>query len=287
MSAIVKNLHEVKVPGPPAARRKTAVRRKSGPVGVEEMVASQHIEPEDLRRLLDSLAHEDCVHSWRNFDSHGTLDEMLEWENRLRPTRIFFFYLKLGSERRLVAASAVADRLTRDFPHLGFCILGRCYIMPEFRGQGFYQRILHYRMQYCRDQLQDALKAIHIGSTDDRISRVLTNHRLPGWPTFIHLGVEKLRIAEQVRRVDAYMLLTPEYIRKMQIALSGTHAPGCVTELRTALSRIKSGDARDFGMVIKDAFDEAGKHGWFDEHDSGELEQLLLFCRSIPLVGVS
>ena len=256
-----------------------------GTIGTEELVVSQSVNSGDLRRLLESLGSEDCVHSWRNFGPDGTFDELLRWENNHRPTRLFFFYLKHGDERQLCAASAVADKLTRDFPHPGFCVLGRCYIMPQFRGRGFYRQILRHRLEYCRTQFENTLNGIHIGSVNERISRVITNHRLPDWSNFIHLGEEDLKVGGEIRTVGAYMLLLPDYIRKIRNSLAGADAPDCVLELQNALSDIESGAMRNLGMLVKETFEEARAQGWFDRRDSLEIEQLLLFCRSIPLVG--
>lgn len=282
MSGNLKNLTDVKTP---ISSAKAAKPHQTDMVGMEELLVSESIDPGNLRRLLECLVHEDCVHSWRNFGPDGTLDGLLQWENKLRPTKLFFFYLKRDGETHLIAASAVADRLTLNFPHSGFCVLGRCYIMPQFRGRGFYRHILHYRLEYCRTQFGNALNAVHIGSVNERISRVITNHRLADWPQFMHLGEEELRVAGQIRTVGAYLLLMPEYVSKIRSALAGHHAPECVVRLRNALSNLDSGDIRNLGLLIKEPFEEAGARGWFDERGAHEIEQLLLFCGSIPLVG--
>lgn len=257
---------------------------KTDIAGTEQIIVSQSIDPGNLRRLLDCLVNDECVHSWKNFGSEGTLDELLRWENKVRPTKLFFFYLEREGERSMIAASAVAEKLTRDFPHPGFCVLGRCYIMPEFRGQGFYRQILHYRLEYCKAQFGRTLNGVHIGSVNERVSRVILNHQLDGWPKFIHLGEEELRVAGEIRTVGAYMLLLPEYVHKLQSALAGAHAPECVVEMRDVFSRVESGDLTNVAMLIREPFEQAHKYGWFNEHDAHEIEQLLLFCRSIPLV---
>jgi hypothetical protein len=251
----------------------------------EEFVISRSVGADNLRRLLQCLASEDCVHSWKNFGGQGSLEDLLRWENDLRPTELFFFYLKRRDELRLVAAGAVADRLKHGFPHPGFCVLGRCYIMSEFRGQGFYRRVLRYRLEYCRARFGRALKAVHIGSDNNRIARVVTNHRLPGWPRFIHLGEEELTVGGQVKLVDAYLQLFPEYLRSLRAALAGAHAPQCVLELRHALVAIECGDVRNLGIVVRDGFEKARAQGWFDQRDAREINQLLSFCSSVPLVG--
>lgn len=255
----------------------------------QELAITQTAEPADLRRLLRRLAQENCVHSWRNFGVEGTLDELLAWENRRRPTKIFFFYGAGagGSGSRMVGAGAVADRLTGEFPHPGFCVLSRCYIMPEYRSHGIYRPLLHYRMEYCRQEFGDALNGIHIGSVEDRVSRVLFDHRLPGWPTFVHLGEEELRISGAGRMVGAYMLLMPRYVQRIERELAGAGAPRTVVELRRTLAGIGAEPVRGLGLLVQRARDDASAAGWFLDRGSEAIDQLLLFCRSIPLVGLT
>jgi hypothetical protein len=283
MSATLRKFADVAAPISPA---KSSEFHKTAVDDAEELVVSQVVDADDLRRLLECLGHEDCVHSWKGFGPNATLDALLQRENELRPTKLFFFYLRHGNEMRMVAASAVADRVTREFPHAGFCVLGRCYIMPQFRGRGFYRRILYYRLEYCREQFGNALNAIHIGSVNERISRVITNHKLAGWPKFVHLGEEELKVADTISTVGAYILLMPQYVSKMRSALVGAHAPARVIELRNALSRIESSDIRNLGMLLKETFEETDAHRWLDERDCREIEHLLSFCSSIPLIGV-
>jgi hypothetical protein len=85
--------------------------------------------------------------------------------------------------------------------------------------------------------------------------------------------------------VGAYLLLVPEFLRRIQATLVGDDAPPCVVELRKALTRTESGNIQNLGIHLKETFAEAGRLGWFDSRESRDIEQLLLFCRSIPLVG--
>lgn len=262
-----------------------AERREAGWTGTENFVVSQSADPGDLRRLLESLAQEDCAHSWRNFGPEGTAEELLRWENARRPTRLFFFHLERDGERRMVAAGAVADRLHRDFPFPGFCVLGRCCILPEFRSLGFYRHVLRYRLEYCRAEFGDTLEAVHIGAVNERISRVITDHGLAGWPRFIHLGEEELHVAGGSRRVGAYLMFLPGYVRRLQAILAGGDAPSSVLELRKAFASLEFGPVHDFGPRVKLLFDAARESGWFDGRSTDALDRLLLFCRSVPLVG--
>jgi hypothetical protein len=97
------------------------------------------------------------------------------------------------------------------------------------------------------------------------------------------LGEEELSVAGEVRAVGDYMLLTPEYMSRIRAVLAGTDAPSCVVELRNVLSRLQFDDIRNLGMLIKDTFEEGRE--WFEKNRSDEIEQLLLFCKSIPLIG--
>jgi hypothetical protein len=159
--------------------------------------------------------------------------------------------------------------------------------MPEFRSHGLYRHVLSYRLETCRAQFGGALRCVHIGAVNERISRVITNHGLPGWPRFIHLGEEELGVAGEIRSVGAYLMLLPEYVRRIQGALAGANAPASVIALRNALSSMETGPVRNLGMLVKETFEEARGRGWFDERDAREVEHLLLFCRAIPLVGFS
>lgn len=252
-----------------------------------ELAVSETAEPADLRRLLKYLTQEDCVHSWKNFGIEGTLDELLAWENRRRPTEIFFFYDRRGSEAHLVGVGAVSDRLTSEFPHLGFCVLSRCYIVPEYRTRGMYRPLLHYRMERCLKKFGDALNGIHIGSVEGRVSRVLSDHLFPGWSAFVHLGEEDLRISGEGRVVNAYMLLMPGYIQRIIRELAGIGAPKSVVELRRTLAGADTEQVRDLGLLVQQARDDASATGWFPERRSEAIDQLLLFCRSVPLIGLT
>lgn len=263
----------------------TSYAREDGLGGPDELVVSQSIDPGDLRRLLETLAREDCAHCWKNFGPSGTLDALRRWENEQRPTQLFFFHVRRGGKLFIVAASAVADRLIGDFPYAGFCVLGRCYIIPEFRGQGLYRRILEYRLEYCRSRFGSTLSAIHIGTDNARIARILTSHPMSGWPGFVHLGEQALRVDQEIKMVEAYLLLVPAYVEKIKAALGGAHAPDPVIKLRDALAKMQSEPVRNLGTIIKQVATEPCAHQWFKDRDRAEIEKLALFCSSIPLVG--
>jgi GNAT superfamily N-acetyltransferase len=251
-------------------------------------VARSSVESSELRRLFDCLQRENCVHNWKNIEARRcrSARELIEWENALRPTELFFFYVEYAGELRLAAGSAVAARINNDFPHAGFCVLSRCYVMPEFRGRGFYRDILAHRLNHCVRRFGATLNAVHIGTADPRIARVITSVSRPGWPPFVHLGTESLHVSTQARTVDDYIVITPAYLQRLEVALAGRSVPACVVDLRRALEMLRGAEpARDVGMRVKYAFARTREVGWFDIHDAAAFEQLISFCAAVPLIG--
>jgi hypothetical protein len=255
--------------------------------GGADLLVSRSVDPGEFRAMLTHLANEDCVHSWRNFGIDGTVDELMAWENRLRPTEIFFFHLRQGGSVRLAGAGAVADRLNAQFPYPGFCVLSRCFIVPEFRGRGLYRQLLRYRMEYCRRRFGGSLDGIHIGSTEQRVARVLLDHRLDGWPSFSHLGEERLHIAGAGRTVQAYMLLMPRYAVSLVRELADDGAPAAAIALRRRLERADAVKARGLAMLLQRVLDDTSGARWFDAHCGPATTRLLAFCRAVPLVEMT
>src|SRR3954468_13246266 len=72
----------------------------------EELSVSQTTDPWGLRRLLESLAQDDCAHSWRNFDPGGTLEGLLEWGKARRSPRLE----ELRPRRDAGGAAGVGER---------------------------------------------------------------------------------------------------------------------------------------------------------------------------------
>lgn len=257
-------------------------------VSASALLVRSAVEPSDLDRLFDCLQSENCVHSWRNIEARRrrSVPDLLEWENELRPTELFFFCVEQAGELCLVAGSAVASRISNEFPHEGFCVLSRCYVMPEFRGRGFYEDILRYRLEHCVRRFGPGLSAVHIGTADPRVARVITRLSRPGWPPFVHLGEEELHVSAQARAVDDYIILAPAYLRRLEAGLAGRAAPGSVIELRQALGTLGGADpARDVGLRVKRGYDAACAEGWFDDRDGADFEQFLAFCAAVPLIG--
>lgn len=250
----------------------------------EKFVVSKAASPSDLTLLLDSLSQEESTHSWKNFDRTAGLEDLLRWENSRRPTEVIFFYLRRGKDLQIVGTGSIAQYLNSRFTDPGFCVLGRCYIMPEFRGRGIYRRVLQFRLERCIARLGKNLKGIHIGSDDERIAHVITQPS-PDWPRFHHLGEEALSIAGRTKLVNAYISLLPEFSRNLAHSLQGQGAPPSLAELHRRLTGTEVGDVRNLGVALRDALAGAQERAWLSMRDCSSIDQLMAFCRAVPLVG--
>ncbi|AYZ65057.1 GNAT family N-acetyltransferase [Burkholderia multivorans] len=250
----------------------------------EEFVVSKSVSHENLALLLDSLSEEESAHSWRNFDRTAGLEDILRWENSRRPTEVFFFYLKQGNALQIVGTGSIAEYLNSRFTDPGFCVLGRCYIMPGFRGRGIYRRVLQFRLERCAARLGQKLKGIHMGSDDERIAHVVAQPA-PGWSCFHHLGEEALPIAGRTKLVNAYILLLPAFSQSLTHALEGPGAPPALAELHDRLTGTAPAVARNLGIGLRDALAGAQESAWLGMRDCRSINKLMDFCRAVPLVG--
>ncbi len=250
------------------------------------LAVSRAVSAGDLRQLLHGIRVERCAHSWRNFDPDGSLEQLQAWENRLRPTTIFFYYgapegADAAAAPRLAAAATVADVIRREFPHAGFPVLARCYVMPDFRSQGLYQRIVHHRLEFCRTRFAGELKAIHLGTQDERVARTVTR----GEPRFVQLGSEVVQAGDEACLVRAFLHLTPGYLASITSSLQGDDPPPPVRQLVQSFSQMLDGAPGDHALSLRERFASAQSTGWFAHHDPSSIEQLLTLCRAIPLLG--
>lgn len=254
----------------------------------DSLLVTSSVDAADLQALMQSVRSERCAHSWRNFAYDGNVEHLQQWENALRPTSIFFYYCEdaeSASGLRLVAAATVADAIRRDFPFAGLPVLARCYIMPEFRGRGLYQQLVRHRLEFCRRRFGDGLKAIHLGTSDERIAQTITKD-IAGEPRFSRIGSQVVKAGEDLLVVGAFLHFTAAYRAELQQALSGDSPPPPVHLLRQLLATMMSAQASDnHALRVKEVFAEVCASGWFTARDASSIEQLLSLCRAIPLVG--
>lgn len=249
---------------------------------------SAKIQPQDLQQLLYCMRAERGAHSWRNFALDGSLDELQKWENALRPTTLFFYYEQEGppgeSRSRLLGAASVADKIHRDFPHSGFPILARCFILPAFRGHGLYRRIVQQRLDFCHSRFGDDLKAIHLGTADPRVVHHITAR--PGAPVrFLRIGSQVVRAGDEDCLVGAFLHVTPTFTQALVQPLQA-NAPPLVRALQECLAQLLAGAPGEHALTIAQGLAAAQASGGLADRNVSALMQLLALCRAIPLVGL-
>lgn len=253
----------------------------------------------DWEHLLDSIRQERCAHSWRNFSPSGTFEQLVAWENALRPTQIFFYYCPSPSPSsrqegdantaeaglRLAGVATVADAIRREFPYPGFPVLARCYILPEFRARGLYRRIVQHRLAFCHERWGDGLRAIHIGTADDRVAQTLTGGGADR-PLFVRIGSQLVRAGEDICRVGAFLHFMPRYAQAMTQALCDPAGSAAEEGLRRALSRLHAGGTGEDGLEVCRLFGQLRDAGALGGRDVSSIAQFVSLCQAIPLAGI-
>ncbi|HVH40871.1 MAG TPA: hypothetical protein VM925_00965 [Labilithrix sp.] len=169
--------------------------------GIDRLSVSTAVAPEWIASVLGDLASCSAAHTWSRYASPVDPEELLAKERELRPTTFFAYFAETSkAERELVAVATVADRLNHDFPYDGWPVLARCVIRPAFQGQSLYRRILEHRIRYCEARWGDGLRAIHLGTGDERVRNVA---RRAG---FVQVGEEELACG---KRVSALFRFSP------------------------------------------------------------------------------
>ena len=251
-----------------------------------DLTASETVDAASLRVLLTEMHGEFCAHSWKRVPVDITPQDLFDWENNKRPTTIQYYYENAAEEERpvLVAAASVADAISYDVPINRFPVLARCYVRPSFRGAGLYGRILQSRLSSLIQRAGTGLRAIHMGTADERVVRTITDRNLP-WNGFVRLGWEHLSIGAETVRVGGYLMFKPDYAEallagssKLTFSAGGTSARD-VFEHLFAGCWSGPGDAYSRIAELLSVNPIASK-----EKSVLPIHELIDFCAKIPLV---
>ena len=255
--------------------------------GWSRLVASARLDHGDVRTLLQEVTAESCAHSWRTCNPQWDAALLTAWENQRRPTEIIGYYgVTSGGRRQLVGVGTVAHAIDRQFPYTGFPVLARAFIRPGYRGHGLYARLLDHRLSFCHRRWGSALRAVHMGSLEPRVWRVIARAR-PDWPPFVHVGDEELIIRGQPHVVRDFVMFTPGFGQSL-LATAGapdSEVPEPVCALRDCLARmLRAEPGGHHYHRVSDAYERAcAGTDWFTHHDPAPIEQFLALCRAIPL----
>jgi len=250
---------------------------------------------EYLSVFMRELAEEPCTHSWRTKVLEGSetsdsdlVHRVLAEDRSRRPTRLFTY---LGRRRdgtlEPVAVAAISDRVCATFEYDGFPVLARSFIRRAYRGKDLYPIVLKDRIEFCKKYWGANLKAIHLGSADERVVRTI-ERGVDGGTSFLYVGDEWLVVAGARSIVRDYLALSADF----QEAL-----------LRTA-SALRQGGAEGarIGEVLETLVLQGGEHASFAElrtlwttwnetgsaetlKDKDALQEFISMCMSIPITS--
>jgi hypothetical protein len=251
-----------------------------------DVTVSESVDVASLQMLLEEMHAEFCAHSWKKVPVDITPQDLLDWENAQRPTTIKYYFQRTPENGRplLVAAASVADAIRHDVSINGFPVLARCYVRPSFRGMGLYRTILRHRLSSLIGRCGAGLKAIHMGTADDRVDRTITDRSLP-WNGFVRIGSEDLSIGDETVRVGGYLLFSPDYAAALRRGSSelATTADGKAAQsiFESLLAGRWSGPGDAYSRIVNIlSVNPSAK----ETESASPIRELVEFCANIPLV---
>lgn len=254
--------------------------------GWRSLVASTGADSAQFQELLRELREDPGVHSWKWMPINGGADllrQVRRFEERLRPTTIFFYHgVCDDGSRELVGVGTVSVKIRRSFPFPGFPVVGRCFIRAGFRGRHLYTCLLNHRLGICFKKWRRRLKAVHLGTASKNIISLLEVRRRRG-EKFLCIGRETLGRSGDRHEVKDFLYLTPAYARRL---LATAEARGS-----TALKeRIRTFVERGFGASgprrLKNLLGSLrARTGRSLPRRGSALAQLIAFCDAVPVAS--
>lgn len=177
-------------------------------------------ERDSFQPLLEEVRRARGAHSWRWMARAGGLSELLRRESRLRPSVVYAYYARRrDGNRELVAAAAVAAKVSRAYPHPGWPVVARGFVRPRHRGAGLYAALLAHRVRVCRRIWGARLEAIHLGSANPRVWRAALSGA--GGMRFVPIGRELLGTGRTRLPVRAFAAFTPAFSARLRAEARG------------------------------------------------------------------
>ena len=144
---------------------------------------TQEIDRDALRAVLDEIAEHDAGHRWSSVVAGGRratpadVAALLDEEQALRPTRFVFLW---GDGGDLIGVGTYALKVRHAFPFDGFPVIARAFVRPRYRSQGHYRSLLAARVAACREEVGEALRGIHLGTSNPAVVRAASAFRVIG-----------------------------------------------------------------------------------------------------------
>jgi hypothetical protein len=248
------------------------------------VIASSKASDQDVYDMISELHLDECSHTWKWFNlagEKGSLQKLLEFENKRRPTRLFFYYAeKLDGKRRFLGAGAIAEKIHQGFPHGAFPVVSRCYIMKSIRENRLYSSLLKHRVQACEVYYGKELLGIHLGTANPRVETAMRKGLL-GAP-FLFLGNENLGDAHSAMVVSAYLAPTANFAESLKI--ESKDDPKIYELVQTFIDG--KNDSTLFCKLAQ-ALSERKERQNVHTHPQSVLSKLLHLMSEIPLISTS
>ncbi|MBA2672779.1 hypothetical protein [Ramlibacter sp.] len=165
-----------------------------------------------LEPLLWRLREEKCAHLWQPALAAAPAAQAYQVFERMltggRPCTVFTYHLPNGGRDEAVAVGTMSPRVARDSPEDGIPVLGRTYVLPEYRGRSVYALVLRHRLGLCADRWGRRLLGVHMGTSSPRVESVF-RASFPG--RVVRIGDEDIGDAGVVA---ALLGLTAEFDRQ-------------------------------------------------------------------------
>lgn len=246
-----------------------------------DLMVSEKIGASDLKKLFDSLSIDECSHSWKYIKNHDDLSKIYEWENKIRETNILFFYFKKDNDISLVGTGSIGYGVNPKFRDPSFIVLGRCFILPKFRGKGLYRKLLHYRLKYS-ELKKNQLDAIHVGTNDSRVEYLLEELGSTDEYTLLHLGFEYLNLAA-TDAVKTFVLIKKSYKEKIFEDISHNQDSAGMRELFTLFkNQLSQNSAVNIGATLSQIANEYELNHWNLPTSAKNINKVIEFCKSLP-----
>ncbi len=185
-------------------------------LGLEKVIVRSTVQNESLAILISELSQQkDLSHSW-TFDNINPdleiLPQLIDLENKSRPTRFFFYYAITNKRKEVfVGTATVGDSISNKFPHIGIPILAKVCILNKFRSKRLYLPILKHRVEVCVQIWGHKLIGVQMASSNPRVFKSI-RYNIFGIP-FIYIGNEKVGENQNLRN---FLWLTDHYKTQLQ-----------------------------------------------------------------------
>lgn len=251
-------------------------------------VSSQSVEDTELHELILELQRDDATHTWHYLSTGGSENlskRLSEFENERRESIILYYYGEdLEGKRHLFGASAIAERVSRDFPYSGYPVIGRMYVSKQYREFKLGSLMALYKVLFCINLFGEKLMGVHTGTSSPQIFTLLQRGDFFG-EKFRYVGNKKLEGNDE-DLVKAFFLPGKKFIeaivafKEILIAKSNVENELCIL----LQSFLENQLDETFFYRLKKLTSDFEKEVGFSPKSNIFFQQLITLLASIPVI---